>query len=70
MSDATSEYAVLWIYLDKAGYDSDTTEGTDYYKIHVMATDSIPGPIYGFRFHTDSSAGASVIASRYSTSIL
>lgn len=70
MSDSNTEYVVLYIYLDKAGYDSNTTEGIDYFIVNALATDSIPGPIHGFRYHTDSAAGSSVIAYRYSTSIL
>ena len=70
MSDATTEYAHLILYLDKAGFDSNTTEGTDYFVVRAMATDTIPGPIYGFVLHTSTSTGVTVAASRYSTSIL
>ena len=70
LSDANSESVKLLIYLDKEGYDTNTTEGTDFYEISAMATDTLPGPIYGFVFHTDSAAGSSVIGYRYSTSIL
>ena len=70
MSDLNTEAVVLYIYLDKAGYDTNTTEGVDYYIVNALATDTLPGPIYGFRFHTDSDTGSSVIGYRYSTSIL
>ena len=69
LSDLNTEAAKLYIYLDKAGYDSDTTEGTDYYIVNALATDTLPGPIYGFRFHTTSSTGSAVIGYRYSTDI-
>ena len=35
-----------------------------------IATDTVNGPIYGFRYHTDSAAGSSVMAYRYSSDIL
>ena len=70
LSDLNTEFAVLYIYLDKAGYDTNTTAGVDYYVVSALATDTLPGPIYGFRFHTDSDTGSSVIGYRYSTSIL
>ena len=69
MSDSNTEAVTLQIYLNKAGFDSDTTEGVDYYVVEALATDTIPGPIYGFVFHTDSATGSSVIGYRYSTDI-
>ena len=69
LSDANTEHAVLYIYLDKAGFDSNTTEGTDYFIVKALATDTLSGPIYGFIFHTDSNPGSSVIGYRYSTDI-
>ena len=70
LSDSTTEAVTLYIFLDKAGYDSNTTEGTDYYIIEALATDTLMGPFHGFIFHTDSDTGSSVIGYRYSTSIL
>ena len=73
LSDANTEYVVLYIYLDSEGYNKatgDQVSGVDYYIINALATDTLPGPIYGFRYHTDSNAGTSVIGYRYSTSIL
>ena len=73
MSDLNTEAVTLYVYLDSTGYNKatgDQVSGTDYYIIESLATDVVPGPIYGFRFHTDSATGSSVIGYRYSTSIL
>lgn len=70
LSDSNTEAVTLLVYLDKAGYDANTTEGVDFYTIEALATDTLPGPFYGFVFHTDSATGSSVIGYRYSTSIL
>jgi len=73
LSDANTEAVTLYIYLDSTGYNKTTlaqVAGTDYFIVETLATDSLPGPIYGFRFHTDSATGSSVIGYRYSTSIL
>lgn len=72
MGDATSDAITLYLYLDKASYDKATgsqVAGTDYYVVEGLATDVISGPIYGFRFHTDSDDDTSVIAYKYSTGI-
>ena len=73
LSDANTEAVTLYIYLNSDSYNKATraqVSGTDYYIVEALATDTLPGPIYGFRFHTDSAAGSSVIGYRYSTSIL
>ena len=72
-SDANTEQATLYIYLDSAGFNKatgDQVDGTDYYIMKILATDSVSGPIYGFRYHTDSDTGTAIIAYRYSTDIL
>lgn len=68
VSDANNEYAEIHVYLDQAGYDSDTTEGVDYYELRVLASDTITGPFYGFKFTTGGNA-VGVIGYRYSTGI-
>jgi len=72
MSNANTDAATVLIFLDKRGYDvgAGGVAGVDYYTVEALASDVIPGPIYGFVFHTDSAANASVIGYRYSTSIL
>ena len=73
LSDATTEAVTLYIYLTKEGYDEPNgtqVAGTHYYEVAAVATDTIGGPIYGFRYHTDSSTGSSVMAYRYSSDIL
>jgi hypothetical protein len=73
LSNTNTDHVVLYIYLDSAGYNKatgDQVAGADYYIINALATDTLPGPIYGFRFHTDSVNDTSVIGYRYSTSIL
>ena len=72
MSDSNTEAVTLKIFLSKAAYDlgiAGGTEGIDWYTIEALASDTIPGPIYGFVFHTNSAAGSSVIGYRYSTGI-
>ena len=71
LSDGNTDSATVKIYLDKAGYDANSTEGVDFYTVELLATDSIAGPLYGFRLMaTGSDAGITGIAYRYSTSIL
>jgi len=72
LGDSQTDYAVLYIYLNKASYDKatgDQVSGVDYYIVDALIADVIPGPIYGFRFHTGSTAGTNLIAYRYSTGI-
>ena len=71
MSDSNTEAVTLYLYLDSESYKKTSqVAGTDYYIVESLATDEIKGPIYGFRFHTDSDTGSSVIAYRYSTDVL
>jgi len=72
MSDANTEAVTLWLFLDKAGFDAGAAgvSGSDYFIVEALASDSLPGPFYGFIYHTDSAVGSSVIGYRYSTSIL
>ena len=73
LSDSNTEHAELWLYLDSESYNTaqgSQVAGTHYYIVNALATDTITGPIYGFRFHTNSEAGCNIIAYKYSTSIL
>ena len=71
LGDGTSDYAVIWIYLDSEGYNKTSqVSGVDYFIVNALATDSIPGPIYGFRMHTGSSTNTTVVGYRYSSDIL
>ena len=72
LSNTNTDAVTVLLFLDKRGYDSGVggVEGIDYYTVEALASDVIPGPIYGFVFHTDSSTNTSVIGYRYSTSIL
>ena len=59
----------LTLYFDKAGFDTNTTQGTDFFEASVMVTDILEGPIYGFRYKAYSGTDAAIIASKYSTGI-
>ena len=71
IGDSASDVVEVYLYLTAEGYDKTSqVNGTDYYVVRAIVTDEIPGPIYGFRFHTNSDANTSLIAARYSTDIL
>jgi len=67
---SSTAYCDMTLYFDKDGYDTDSSAGEDYTNVRAMATDSIDGPIYGFKLTNESSSGnISVVAYKYSTAI-